>query len=141
MDVDSSSKRDQTYDVALFQVQVMLECFFTIYSAPCAFQVHNFCLLVCEGSKSSSAAFPSNRFLAHPTRCQLQDTRPLTDDLTSQHKTLSLLNLLQFFSLLISMFCFIFITKIDISSTSNVSGTSCVINAALICENENEECR
>jgi len=57
----------------LFKVLAMLECFLTIYSALCAFQVHNFCLLVCEGSKSWSAVFPSNRLMAHPTRCQLQD--------------------------------------------------------------------
>lgn len=78
LDVDSSSKRkkekEQTEDVVLFKVLAMLECFFTIYSALCAFQFHNFCLLVCEGSNSWSAAFPSNRFLAHPTRCQLQDS-------------------------------------------------------------------
>lgn len=71
-------------------------------------------------------------------------TRPLTDDLTSQHKTL--LNVLQVF------FCFFsssffqspvlhFYKNIFIPhQTWAMSETSCVINVALICENKNEEC-
>lgn len=70
-------------------------------------------------------------------------TRPLTDDLTSQHKTLFAESSPSFFSPLFqSPLLYLYKKNIFIPhQIQAMSETSCVINVALICGNKNEERR